>query len=369
MTTQYPLLYPSEFVAVVNQTLEYAYPVVAIDGELSNLKISKNRWLYFDLKDDQAKVSFFGTVYNLPGPLEEGMILRVVAQPRLSPLYGFSLNILNIALSGEGSIKKAHDLLKVKLTNEGLFAQERKRSLPSAPTTIGLITSGDSAAYADFIKIVKARWSGLEIFLADVSVQGDQAAEQIVRAIEHFNKIGNQPEVLVLIRGGGSSDDLQAFSTEVVTRAVASSRIPTLVAIGHETDTSLAELAADMRASTPSNAAELLVPDKAYIEVQLNQIHKELYKLATGVLDTSHQELKLSRQDLDSLATSSFEYQGQELEHFTGILKALNPENILKRGYAVVRSGGKVIRTAEETFKGQVLDIRFIKGEVKAKVQ
>ncbi len=218
--------------------------------------------MYFDLKDDESSVKFFGTVYALPGPLEDGMVVRVSGSPRLHPQYGFSVNYTNIQPVGEGSLRKAADLLAAKLEKEGLFAPERKRALPYPPGRVALITAGGSAAYADFVKILNARWRGVAVEHFDVLVQGEQAPGQIVSAIAAANALAAVPDVLVLTRGGGSAEDLAAFSTEPVVRAVAGSRVPTLVAIGHEVDFSLAELAADRRASTPSNAAELLTPDR-----------------------------------------------------------------------------------------------------------
>ncbi|HZM63792.1 MAG TPA: exodeoxyribonuclease VII large subunit, partial [Candidatus Saccharimonadales bacterium] len=162
----------SEFVALVNQTLEYAYPNVTITGELANFRVSKNRWVYFDLKDTESSIKCFGTVYQLPGPLEDGIMLAVKGAPRLHPLYGFSVNVLSMTPVGEGSIKKAAALLQAKLTAEGLFDAERKRPLPHPPYSIGLITSAESAAYRDFMKILNARWGGVTVTLADVQVQG-----------------------------------------------------------------------------------------------------------------------------------------------------------------------------------------------------
>jgi len=150
----------SDFVALVNQTFEYAFSGVVIRGELANFRVSKNKWVYFDLKDDMATVRFFGTVYQLSGPLEDGMVLRVRGMPKLHPQYGFSITVQNISLEGEGTIKRAAELLQAKLTAEGLFAPERKRPLPYPPAKIGLVTSTESAAYADFIKILNARWCG-----------------------------------------------------------------------------------------------------------------------------------------------------------------------------------------------------------------
>lgn len=361
-------LSPTEFVALLNQTLEYTFPSVTIEGELSNFRVSKNRWVYFDLKDEAASVKFFGTVYNLPGPLEEGMVLRVTGSPRLHPLYGFSITIQSIALSGEGTIKKAFDLLLARLQAEGLFEPARKRGLPYPPQSIGLITSGESAAYADFIKIMNARWGGVDISLADVQVQGDAAAGQIVRAIEHFNNHGEPPEVLVIIRGGGSADDLQTFNTEAVTRAVAGSRIPTLVAIGHEIDTSLAELAADLRASTPSNAAELLVPDRARLLLELQTIRTDIGRLLSRTVQTGKKDLLVQRDSLGKAVEHIFADQRESVEYARNILQLLNPQNILKRGYAVVRSGKKVIKTRGSTFQGQALEIQLQDGAIRAKV-
>src|SRR6266540_4574397 len=184
---QEPAFTVSEFVAVLNQTLEYAYPNTVISGEIANFRVSKNRWVYFDLKDEQASVRFFGTIYQLPGPLEDGMVVAVRGVPRLHQQYGFSITVQSIQPVGEGSIKKAAALLEAKLAAEGLFDEERKRALPYPPRRIGLITSGESAAYRDFIKIINARWGGVEIVLLDVQVQGEAAPGQVVRAIEYCN--------------------------------------------------------------------------------------------------------------------------------------------------------------------------------------
>ena len=201
----------SDFVALVNQTFEYAFNSVVIRGELANFKVSKNRWVYFDLKDDESSVRFFGTVYMLPGPLEDGMMLEVQGNPRLHSQFGFSVNVQTMRPVGEGSIKKAASLLQAKLETEGLFDAERKRVLPYPPERIGLITSRESAAYADFMKILNARWRGLNLDFVDTNVQGEQAAEQIVAAIQRLNQLAEPPEVLILIRGGGSADDLQTL--------------------------------------------------------------------------------------------------------------------------------------------------------------
>lgn len=364
-----PVLTPTDFVALTNQTLELAYPGVEIEGEVLNFKVSRGRWVYFDIADEFSKIRCFGTVYMLPAPVEDGMKVHITAAPRLHPQFGFSLNLSGLRFSGEGTIKKASDLLKAKLEAEGLFAPERKRLLPFPPKSIGLITSDESAGYKDFIKIIDARYGGIKIELASVQVQGEPAPGQIVRAIEWFNKQADIVDVLVLVRGGGSADDLQAFSTEQVTRAVAASRIPTLVAIGHEQDISLAELAADRRASTPSNAAELLVPDRREQLEQLKFTRQRLDETVLQLADRKTEELHMILAAANERLTGHLSRQLNRLEEQKRTLKALSPQAVLERGYAVVRSQGKVVKSAADAPKGKLLDIQLASANLKAKVE
>jgi exodeoxyribonuclease VII large subunit len=358
----------SDFVAVLNQTLDYAYPEVAIMGELANLRVSKGRWLYFDLKDEISTVKFFGTVRQLPGPLEDGMMLRVRGAPRLHHMYGFSVNVLSIRPAGEGTIKRAARLLEAKLAKEGLFDPARKRQLPYPPERIGLITSKQSAAYADFIKVLGARWRGVAIDVVDVQVQGEAAPDQLVAALSRLNNLAEPPEVAVLIRGGGSAEDLAAYNTEAVTRAVAASRVPTLVAIGHETDLSLAELAADRRASTPSNAAELLTPDRRHV---LTEIQGETIRLERRVAETIRQEqasLGLLAGNLSKQMELSLSAAITQLKNGRQLLVALSPEAILRRGYAIVRKGGKPLNSTRRLAAGAIVDVQVVDGRFSAAV-
>lgn len=364
-----PVFGVSDFVAVFNQTLETAYPSVIIAGELANFRVSKNRWVYFDLKDEYANVKFFGTVYNLPGPLEDGMLLEVRAVPKLHPQYGFSLTILSLQPTGEGSIKRAQALLQAKLDAEGLFDSSRKRQLPYAPEHVGLITSSESAGYADFVKIINERWGGVFIELADIQVQGEAAPAQIVRAIELFNEQAELPDVVVLIRGGGSAEDLAAFSTEQVTRAVAGSRVPTLVAIGHEIDLSLAELAADRRASTPSNAVQMLVPDKKEETVRLNSQGANLGHLLSSSVTGWQAGLEFQASEIGRLTDSYIARTNSNLLSKQDLLLALSPEAVLQRGYAIVRRNNQVIKKAAALKKGDDISLQFSDGKTKAIVQ
>lgn len=349
----------SEFVSLVNQTLEYAYPGMVITGEIANFRVSKGRWVYFDLKDEGAMVRFFGTVYQMPGPLEDGMTVAVRGVPKLHPQYGFSVTIQSVKPMGEGSIKKAAALLEAKLKAEGLFDESRKRLLPHPPRRIGLITSAESAAYRDFMKIINARWGGIEITLIDVQVQGEPAPTQIVAAIQQFNALAEAPDVLVITRGGGSAEDLQAFSTEQVTRAVAASRIPTLVAIGHEVDISLAELAADKRASTPSNAAELLVPDRRAVLEQLTMRRERLSYIVEQTLVSVRQELEAHADLLYRASEQVIAQAKRQLELRKQVLTAYDPQTALNRGYAIVRLQNKVVRQGAGISVGDELTLQM----------
>ena len=360
----------SDFVAYLNQTLEIAYPYVTIEGELANFRVSKNRWVYFDLKDDDSSVKFFGTVYALPGPLEEGMVVRVSGNPRLHNLYGFSVNVQTITPVGEGTLRRAADLLAAKLQAEGLFAPERKRALPYPPQRLALITAGESAAYADFLKILNARWRGLEVDHYDVQVQGEPAVGQIVAAIAAANAAAQVPDVLVITRGGGSADDLAAFSTEQVTRAVAASRVPTLVAIGHEVDVSLAELAADQRASTPSNAAELLTPDRGVVLRQLEELRNDLGRGLTRLVATFKDWLISERRELDRGLQTAYQTAQSRLEIARRLLSAYDPTTALRRGYAIIReTNGEIIKRTMHLQPGQVVELTLSDGTATATIE
>ncbi len=357
MTT--PSFDVSTAVTVLNQTLEYAYPTMSIVGEVSDFRVSKGKWVYFDIKDPESKLKCFGTVYQLKTVIEDGMQVEIVAQPRLHNLYGFSLNVVSLRPVGEGSLKKAKDLLHAQLEKEGLFAPERKRLLPYPPERIALVTSAQSAAYADFVKILSARWPLLDVSLYDVQVQGAQAEEEIVHALKHINEQAAFVDVIILIRGGGSMDDLSVFSTEPLARAVASSRIPTMVAIGHEIDTSLAELAADVRASTPSNAAELLVPDLSDMSARLGQAGAFLDTIAVETITRRIHGLESARQRIDQAAETYLQQAQQFLAHATLRLESYHPRQVLKRGYGLVRVGGKLVSHKTVLKEGDMIEVEL----------
>jgi len=355
---------PADFIAAINQTLEFAYPLVVIEGELSGFRVSKNRWVYFNLKDETTSVPFFGSIYQLPGPLEDGLKLKVLGIPRVHPRFGFAVNFESILPVGEGSLKKAADLLFQKLSAEGLFEPTRKRALPRFIQSVGLITAAGSAAAADFTKILAERWGGVEILLADVFVQGDQAPLQLTWAVEYFNGLSKIPEVLVITRGGGSAEDLAAFNDERVVRAVAASRIPTLVAIGHEVDVSLAELAADQRASTPSNAAQILTPDKNHLLANLQNTSASLAQMFKLLMLSKKQNLQNQQIAMDKHLQNIMVRQLENLQANRRLLQLFDPTAVLKRGYAMVSSNGKYIKSIRQVKLGGKLNLTVVDGKI-----
>ena len=361
---------PSDFVAITNQVLETAFGFSYIEGELANFRISKNKWLYFDIKDATSKVACFGSVYAMPGPLEEGMTVVVGGRATMHPQFGFNFTIQSIAPSGQGSIKKAFELLKAKLTAEGLFEEARKRSVPYPPTNIALVTSLESAAYADFIKVLSHRWPFANLTVYDSLVQGDQAPVQLVNAINNANANEVLADVLVITRGGGSADDLSAFNDERVVRAVASSRIPTVVAIGHEVDESLAELASDKRASTPSNAAELLVPDRQAEARQILGLKPRLSSSFKTIITSNLENNQRSLENIKSIFNDKLRTAEAELDLSKHRLELLNPRAVLKKGYSVVRqTGGAVVKNSKSLNVGQNIELIFYQGSAKAEVK
>jgi exodeoxyribonuclease VII large subunit len=360
---------PTDFVAVVNQVFETAVPRVAIIGEVSNYKVSRNQWVYFDIKDESASLKCFMTIYQLSVPIEDGMKVRIVATPKLHPLYNFSLTVEAILPVGEGSIKKSTDLLEAKMRAEGLFDESRKRSLPFAPETICLIASRESAAYGDFIKVSASRWGNARIVHEEVRVQGDSAAKEIIAAIARQNSSLEVPEVLVITRGGGSADDLLVFQDEQLVRAIAASRIPTLVAIGHERDISLAELAADVRASTPSNAAELLFPSLSEERQDLLYMQEALLSQLSRKISDEEQRLGRILDEIRHIYIASVQGEINWLQSQKVLLDARDPRTILRRGYAQIRQGSKIVKSVKDIEKGDELSVGMIDGQVVVSVK
>jgi len=345
----------SDFIALTNQTLEYAYPSVEIEGEVASFKVNQGKYVFFDLKDAGGSVGCFMTVWQLRVPIEDGMKVIVSATPKLTQWGKFSLTVRAIRPSGAGALKKSFELLKAKLDNEGLFAPERKRPLPTLPHHIGVITSTQAAGYADFVKILDDRWGGMQVDVAHVQVQGADAPDQMIRALTYFNEREELPEVIVIIRGGGSADDLAAFNDELLVRAIAASRVPTLVGVGHEIDTSLADLAADVRAATPSNAAQLLVPDRQEIIRNARQRVASLLPKVGQAIEQQRTHITNQLKYALETITREVDRRYERLQAMRRVLAELDPNKVLARGYALIRGVQKVGRVIDIETKQAIL--------------
>ncbi len=354
-----PSFSPSEFLAVVNQTLEYAYPSVLIAGEVASFKVNQGKWVFFDIKDEETSVPCFMSVYQLRVPLEDGMKVVVRGVPKLTKWGKFSFTVNAVKPVGEGSLKKAFELLKKKLGDEGLFAPAKKRALPKDLTKLGVISSTQAAGYADFIKILNARWGGIKVQVAHTQVQGMDAPDQIIRALKYFNEHGDV-QVIAILRGGGSADDLSCFNDEALVRAIAASKIPVITGIGHEVDESLADLAADVRASTPSNAAEMLTPDREMIKERLNDTIIKVKNLVINRIELRIHDDEEKIIKVHDFILSRIEQLETQLEQRIKILDAMNPEKVLRQGYAIL--SGKVS-------PGSVVKITTFSKEINAEIK
>ena len=337
---------PTDFAAVVNQSLEYGFSNILIEGEVASFKINQGKWVFFDLKDDNATVSCFMVLYQLRMPIEDGMKIIVKGTPKITKQGKFSFTVTALKPVGEGSIKKSFEILKKKLADEGLFDLSKKRKIPEYFTNLGVISSPAAAGYADFIKILNARWGGIKIKVAKTQVQGLDAPEPIIRALHYFNERGDV-EVIAILRGGGSADDLACFNDEGLVRAVAASKIPIITGIGHEVDESLVDLAADRRASTPSNAAELLTPDrKDVLRVAKSRV-ADFYARLCSAIEAEKQSEYRSVERVSNIAKVKLDDFRKILENQIKTLEALNPDEVLRRGYSIITgkiSPGDVVK-------------------------
>jgi exodeoxyribonuclease VII large subunit len=332
----------SDFIALTNQTLEYAYPSIEVEGEVAGFKINQGKFVFFDLKDDGASVGCFMTLWQLRVPIEDGMKVIVTATPKLTPWGKFSLTVRAIHPSGEGSLKKSFELLRSKLQKEGLFSAERKRPLPAVPERIAVISSVQAAGYQDFIKILEERWGGLHVDVGHVQVQGADAPDQMIRALRYFNTREEIPDVIVIVRGGGSADDLSAFNDEQLVREIAASRVPTLIGVGHEIDVSLADMAADVRASTPSNAAQILVPDRSEAIRRTRQNVTRILPRLDHLATLRQAETVRRMQRCFELIQREHARETERLGGLRRTLAELDPRRVLERGYALVRGEERV---------------------------
>lgn len=388
----------SQLTAQFKTVVEQQFPSVWVAGEISNFSRPQSGHCYFTLKDDKAQlrgVIWRGTASRLKFDLHDG--LEVVCRGRLDvypPRGSYQLVVDQLQPKGIGALELALRKLRAKLEAEGLFAPTRKRALPSFPRRIGIVTSPTGAAIHDFLQVLDRRWQGVEVLILPVRVQGTEAAGEIAIAIEQAGRIVPPLDVLVVGRGGGSLEDLWAFNEELVVRAIASSVIPVISAVGHEIDVTLADLAADVRALTPSEAAERVVPSAEDVTQLVKNLQLRLLGSLTARtanlrsrLDALASRPALSRplervhllgRRADELAVrlntamrTRLGNSQAEIETFAGKLEALSPLAVLQRGYSLTQdqASGVVIRTTQLLQTGQRLRTRLAQGEVVSVVE
>ena len=336
-----------------------------------------------------------GTAGELKFIPEDG--LEVVCRGRLDvypPRGSYQLVVEQIHLQGVGALELALRKLREKLSQEGLFDAERKRRLPTFPRRIGVVTSPTGAAIRDFLEVLRRRWRGVEVLVFPVRVQGDGAAKEIADGIRAANKVKSSLDVLVVGRGGGSLEDLWPFNEETVVRAIAASYVPTVSAVGHEIDVTLADLAADVRALTPSEAAERVVPSSQDVAELMRSLHTRLQTALSSQTTAMHSRLdslasrpalarpldtvhNLSRQiddlavRLHNAANTDFRDKQSRLTAVSGKLESLSPLSVLARGYSVIHDHqtGRLITSARQLRQGQSIQTQFAEGSAISTVE
>lgn len=369
---------------------------VLVKGELSNFKAHSSGHMYMSLKDDTGvirAVMFRSAAARLDFKPANGM--KVLARGRVGVYERdgqYQLYIEHMEQDGIGDLYAAFEKLKNKLDKEGLFSPGAKKPLPKYPKTIGVITAPTGAAIRDILNILSRRFAYSDVLLYPALVQGENSAASIVEAINYFDKTGTA-DVLIVGRGGGSIEDLWSFNEESVARAIYNCRIPIVSAVGHEVDFTISDFVADLRAPTPSAAAELVVPSQTELREKFNNVYSRLYTCAVRIIEKKRLELKVSAESrvlknpasaidnsriyLDSLSRS-FENSCQRLlsekkhtlRELASKLEALSPLDMLGRGFSVTRSGdGRVISSVENVSEGDRISVMLRDGSLGAVVK
>ena len=380
----------TELTREIKFLIESSLPDIWVQGEISNFTHHSSGHMYFSLKDENSQIScvmWRSRNHNLFFTPQDGM--KVIVRGRITVYEkrgNYQLDVIQIQPAGIGELQLAFEQLKNRLREEGLFSEEFKKPIPQFPARIGIVTSPTGAAIRDMITILHRRFPAIELIVNPVRVQGDGAATEIAQAIDEFNQYGNV-DVMIVGRGGGSLEDLWAFNEEIVARAVFRSRIPVISAVGHEVDFSICDLVADLRAPTPSAAAELAVRSRQEL---LQTLQKDLQKMTAFILD----DIKYKREKLQNIELSyafhqpldSVKQRSQRLDELkrnlatfishkvtlskethdglTQRLFLLDHRGVLKRGYSLCfrRSDRKLVKKATDLQIRDEIDIEFYEG-------
>ncbi len=386
----------SELTALIKETLESQFYSIQVEGEISNFKAASSGHYYFSLKDGNAVISavfFKNAAKNLTFTPTDGQLVRVTGDISVYPQRGsYQIICHTIEKAGEGEILAELEKRKKRLAAEGLFDESHKKKLPLMPKKIAVVTSPTGAAIKDILRVLKRRNNKINIIILPALVQGDEAAPAIAAQIRRANMF-KLADVIIVGRGGGSLEDLLPFSSEEVVRAIYDSEIPVISAVGHEIDVSLSDFAADLRAPTPSAAAEIVSMESSRIEEEIaelvyslkDSIDRKLEMLSLRLNNVSPQEFeKLIRKnlnqfsqwlddckyDIQKIMTDKLKMTKLNLKLLISNINAASPLEILKKGYAAVFNinNGKQIKSGFETKEGEDISLRFFNNIVNAKI-
>lgn len=394
----------STLTSALKRTIEGGFTKVIVEGEVSGWRRYPSGHCYFTLKDDGAQISavMFAGQYEssctrhpeLADGLKDGAKVKVYGNVTVYPPRGnYQIVVLSAVLAGLGDLMQRYLALKAKLEAEGLFDPVRKRPLPFMPRRIGIVTSEAGAVIHDMCTVLTRRFPNIEIRLCPAQVQGADAPRTIIAGIRYFNESGDfRPDVLIVARGGGSFEDLFCFNDEELVRAVAASKVPTISAVGHETDYTLCDFAADVRAGTPSIAAEMAVPVLSELRSRLGAFDAQLVAalrakyewfaqrtdhlssslvpaLQSRVADFAHRLDALSR-SLGASVVLGYTRREASFDRAKAKLALLSPYSVLERGYSLTTDkDGTVVKSPDQVAKGDVLHTRLAHGEIVSEVQ
>lgn len=387
----------AEITSLIKEILEGSFPSVTLEGEISNYRPSSTGHLYFTLKDETSSISavmFKGKSRFLAFTPKDGAIVQATGNISVYEARGtYQIIVESMEMAGSGDILRLLEERKQRLAAEGLFDTDRKRPLPNFPSRVAVITSPTGAALQDILQIIHRRNPSIDITILPAPVQGAEASEALCRQLETANRY-NMADVIILGRGGGSLEDLLPFSEEILVRAIAASKIPVISAVGHEIDWSLSDFAADLRAPTPSAAAELVSPLKSDVNERIIEAAEDIHNAVSSRIDrirlimasfsAESMEMRFRRieqpilmrfDDAKEALLSGLSERVQEVRANINLmvekLEGGNPATILKRGYAMVRDEvtGKIIRSPRDTASGNRLIIIPEKGIITVRVE
>lgn len=408
----------SELSSFIKQTLETRLNDVFVLGEISGFRRAMpSGHSYFVLKDDKSQIScnLWNFRYNyLKFKPEDGM--KVLIRGRVTvyePRGTYAIEVHSITEIGIGELQAAFERLKEKLLKEGLFDAENKKPIPEFPHNVAIITSETGAVIEDFIKVSKKRYPNYNLYLFPVLVQGKGSVESVCRAIKQANNYAIKFDVIVIARGGGSIEDLWTFNEEAVARAIYQSLIPVVSAVGHEVDYTICDFVSDLRAPTPSSAAEMILPDKRElienlnnyyynlkslvddriiyyrdsldriqsnyafnkprdilneVKMRIDEINEDLFKIFSDTVDNYKDDLEEKSESLLNLCNDRFAFYKSDLDYKEKMLKNISPDNTLKRGFALVSKNGKIVSGKRELKNKDSVNLRFHDGSIDATV-